>query len=305
MEGQMTLGELVAFQSLAASFSVPVAGLAGFGAELQQLRSFTQRLDDILEQEPDPGFAPERRTVADAVPNGSVSLRDVSFGYAPLDPPLIDGLELELTPGARVALVGASGSGKSTVGKLITGMTQPRSGVIEIGGRPHTEWARSALAARLAYVRQEVVMFRGTVRENLTLWDNTVPETDLIRAAHDAQIHVTISSRPGGYDAEISEGGKNFSGGERQRLELARALATNPSVIVLDEATSALDPVTEHKVMEAVRRRGTTCIVIAHRLSAIRDCDEIIVLDRGRVAERGRHEDLLTADGLYTRLIEA
>ncbi|MFK7941648.1 MAG: NHLP family bacteriocin export ABC transporter peptidase/permease/ATPase subunit [Paracoccaceae bacterium] len=305
MQGEMSLGELVAFQSLAASFAAPVTGLAGFGAELQQLRSFTQRLDDILEQEVDPGFDPGRPETPDAVPAGSVVLRDVTFGYAPLDPPLIDGLDIALAPGTRVALVGASGSGKSTVGKLITGLAEPRGGTLEIGGRAHGDWARSALAARLAYVRQEVVLFRGTVRENLTLWDNTIPEPDLIRAAHDAQIHATIAARPGAYDAEIAVGGRNFSGGERQRLEIARALATNPSVIVLDEATSALDPITEHRVMEAIRRRGTTCIVIAHRLSAIRDCDEIVVLDRGQVAERGRHEDLLARQGLYAHLIEA
>ena len=154
-------------------------------------------------------------------------------------------------------------------------------------------------------VGQEVTIFEGSVRENLTLWDSSVPEADMIRATHDAQIHPAISSRPGGYDAMISEGGTNFSGGERQRLEIARALATNPAVIVLDEATSALDPITEHRVMEAIRRRGTTCIVIAHRLSAIRDCDEIIVLDRGQVAQRGRHEDLMADRGLYAHLIEA
>ncbi|MEM0988885.1 MAG: NHLP family bacteriocin export ABC transporter peptidase/permease/ATPase subunit [Pseudomonadota bacterium] len=305
MQGDLTLGELVALQSLAASFSGPVAGLAGFGAELQQLRSFTQRLDDVLEQEVDPAFAPERPQMTDALPDGTIRLSGVSFGYAPLEPPLIDGLDLELKPGSRVALVGASGSGKSTIGKLITGQVQPREGEVLIGGRAHTGWAREALAARLAYVRQEVKLFAGTVRENLTMWDPSIPETDIIRATHDAQIHATISSRPSGYDAEIAEGGGNFSGGERQRIEIARALATNPSIVVLDEATSALDPVTELKVMEAIRQRGTTCVVIAHRLSAIRDCDEIVVVDRGRVAERGQHEALLAADGLYARLIEA
>jgi NHLM bacteriocin system ABC transporter peptidase/ATP-binding protein len=304
IKGQLTLGELVAFQSLAASFSAPVAGLAGFGAEMQQLRSFTQRLDDVMEQDVDPAFASDRPVVSDALPKGTVSLKGVSFGYSPLEPPLIDDLDLDLSPGTRVALVGASGSGKSTVGKLITGLVEPRSGAIEIGGKPHGQWPRRALAASMAYVKQEVVLFAGSVRENLTLWDSTVPEADMVRAAHDAQIHPTISARPGGYDSEIAERGSNFSGGERQRIEIARALATNPSVIVLDEATSALDTLTEQRVMEAVRRRGTTCIVIAHRLSAIRDCDEIVVMDRGKVAERGRHEALMAAGGQYARLLE-
>lgn len=303
--GDLSLGELVAMQSLAASFAGPVAGLAGFGAELQQIRSYTQRLDDVLQSEADQSFAPTRPKHTSEVPQGHLRLADVSFGYNPLDPPLLRGIDLDLRPGARIALVGASGSGKSTLGKLITGIATPRSGQVEISGRPHADWTREAMAARLAYVRQDVVLFRGTITENLTLWDDTIPEADVIAAAHDAQIHETISSRPGGYDAEIADGGRNFSGGERQRLEIARALATNPSIIVLDEATSALDAVTEHKVLEAIRRRGTTSIIIAHRLSAIRDCDAIILLDRGQIAEQGRHEDLLAQQQTYARLIEA
>ncbi|MEM0921717.1 MAG: NHLP family bacteriocin export ABC transporter peptidase/permease/ATPase subunit [Pseudomonadota bacterium] len=309
MAGDLTIGGLVAFQSLAASFAGPVAALAGFGAQMQEIRSYTQRLDDILAQDLDVRFSEAANTAApqpgDPLPRGAVELRDVSFGYAPLEPPLIDGLNLSLAPGARVALVGASGSGKSTVGKLIGGLEQPRDGQVLIDGRSPLDWPREALATRLAYIRQDVVLFEGTVRENLCLWDRTIPEADMIRAAHDAQIHASIAARPGGYDAVISEGGGNFSGGEKQRIEIARALSTNPSVIILDEATSALDPISELGVMEAIRRRGATCIVIAHRLSAIRDCDEIVVLDRGQVAERGRHQDLMGSGGLYAHLLEA
>ena len=309
MDGEMTIGGLVAFQSLAASFAGPVAALAGFGAEVQQIRSHTQRLDDILVQQVDPRFSDAANTDLpepdDPLPRGAVELRAVSFGYAPLDPPLIEDLSLTLSPGSRIALVGASGSGKSTLGKLIGGLEQPRMGEVLIDGVAPLDWPREALAARLAYIRQEVMLFAGSVRENICLWDRTIAEADMIRAAHDAQIHDAISARPGGYDAPIAEGGGNFSGGERQRIEIARALATNPSVIILDEATSALDPVTELGVMEAIRRRGATCIVIAHRLSAIRDCDEIIVLDRGRVAERGRHQDLMASAGVYAALLEA
>lgn len=304
-QGELSLGELVAMQSLAASFAAPVAGLAGFGAELQQIRSYTQRLDDVLQADTDISFAADRATQTRSMPQGHLRLTDVSFGYNPLDPPILQGISLDVRPGARIALVGASGSGKSTLGKLITGIAAPRAGTIEISGRPHADWTREALAARLAYVRQDVVLFRGSITENLTLWDDRITEVDVVAAAHDAQIHDTISSRPGGYDADIADGGRNFSGGERQRLEIARALATNPSIIVLDEATSALDPITEHKVLEAIRRRGTTSIIIAHRLSAIRDCDAIILLDRGRIAEQGRHEDLLAMGDHYARLIES
>ena len=303
--GHMTLGGLVGYQTLAASFIAPVIALAGFGAELQQIRNYTGRLDDILAQDPDARFARPDPAFDGRLPRGSVRLETVEFGYAPLDPPLIEALSLDLRAGARVALVGASGSGKSTLGKLIAGLEQPRAGAVLIDERPALEWPRDALAARLAYVRQGVMLFEGTIRENLTLWNPDLPEPEMIRAAKDAQIHEVIASRPGGYDARVSEGGGNFSGGERQRLDIARALATNPAILVLDEATSALDPVSEHRVMQAIRRRGVTCVVIAHRLSTIRDCDEIVVLDRGRVAERGDHQTLMAAGGTYAELLEA
>lgn len=304
MRGELTLGGLVAFQSLAASFSGPIATLAGFGAELQELRATTHRLEDIARHKPDPRFerAPEP---AERLPAGRVELRGVRFGYAPLDPPLIDGLDLAIEPGRRVALVGASGSGKSTVGKLVAGLETPQAGAVLIDGRAPADWPRDALAARLAYVGQEPAPFEGTARENLTLWDERVEEAALAAAAHDAEAHGFLSARPGGYDARLAEGGADLSGGERQRLELARALARDPALIVMDEATSALDPATEAKVMDAVRRRGATLLVIAHRLSTVRDCDEIVVLERGRPVERGRHEDLIAAGGAYARLLEA
>lgn len=305
MAGEMTLGGLVGYQTLAASFVAPVAALAGFGAELQQVRSYTGRLDDVLHAAEDPRFDVADPAFDGRLPRGRLSLDGVSFGYAPLDPPLVDGLILDLTAGMRVALVGPSGSGKSTVGKLIAGLETPREGQVLIDGRGLTEWPRAALAARLAYVRQEVMLFEGTIRDNLTLWDVSLPEPDMIQAARDAQIHDVIAARPGGYDAAISEGGGNFSGGEKQRFEIARALALNPAILILDEATSALDPVNEHLVMEAVRRRGITCVLIAHRLSAIRDCDLIVVLENGKVVETGDHAALIASGGHYARLVEA
>lgn len=305
MAGGMTLGSLVGYQSLATSFIAPVIALASFGAEFQEVRANTARLDDVLGQKSDLRFSSELRPTETDIPDGSVELRGVNFGYSKLDAPMIKNLSLELRSGQRVALVGPSGSGKSTIGKLIAGLEHPNGGTILIGGRPILEWPRAVLAVRLAYVRQDVCLFEGTVRDNLTMWDDSIAEPDIIAAAKDARIHDVISARRGSYNAEIKESGNNFSGGEKQRIEIARALAANPSIVVLDEATSALDPVNEHLVMEAIRRRGATCIVIAHRLSAIRDCDEIIVLDRGQVVERGDHESLLRSDGYYSRLLTA
>ncbi len=305
MDGQMTLGMLVAFQSLAASFMVPIANLTNFGAQLQQLQSYLSRLDDVLAQNTDVRFRATANGGLDKLPNGQISLIDVSFGYAPLDAPLIRDLSLEVKPGSRIALVGASGSGKSTIGKLIAGLVSPRSGSMCLDGRPIHKWPRSVCAARFAYVDQKNSLFEGTIRENLMLWDESIEEQAIVRAAHDAGIHEIISARPGSYDSQVSEAGRNFSGGERQRLELARALSIDPSIIVLDEATSALDPITEKEVMDAIRRRGATCIIIAHRLSTIRDCDEIIVLDQGLPVERGNHQELMIQNGHYASLLEA
>lgn len=305
MSGAMTLGMLVAFQSLMASFSAPVTTLTQVGAEIQQLHAFTARLNDIQQQPVDKRFQDARSSLRpDRLPSGDVRLDRVAFGYAPLEPPLIEALDLAIAPGSRIALVGPSGSGKSTTGRIVAGLYEPWEGEITVDGRPLADWPPAAIAARLGYVDQDIVLFEGSVRENLCLWDTTLPEKDMIAAARDAQIHDFIMSRPGGYDSRIEEAGRNMSGGQRQRLDLARALARNPSIIVLDEATSALDPATELAVMEALRQRGVSCVIVAHRLSAIRDCDEIIVLEHGKVVERGQHEELISQGGIYARLIE-
>ncbi len=302
MEGALTLGSLVALQMLLVGFTAPFMGLVGLVERLQQVRGDLGRVSNLLDQQP-----PAAPAAPPAGLEGSsrLELRNVTFGYSRTDPPLIENFSLTLEPGRRVALVGASGSGKSTLGRLISGLLQPWSGEILFDGRPLEAIPAAERASVLAYVDQDVFLFAGSVRDNLTLWDETVPEGVLVEALKDAALHADIASRPGGLDTEVAEGGGNFSGGQRQRLEIARALVANPAALVLDEATAALDPIVELSIDEALRRRGCSCVIIAHRLSTIRDADEILVLEQGRVAERGPHSELLAAGGLYTRLLEA
>lgn len=306
MHGELSLGMLIAFQALMLSFLRPVNDLLELGDTLQALVGDLDRLDDLLENTMAPGLTSED---AAAPPTcrlaGAVELRAVTFGYSPTEPPLIENLSFQLKPGQRIALVGGSGSGKTTVAKLMSGLFEPWSGTICFDGAPRSELARSTLINSLAVVDQEVFMFAGTVRENLTLWDSTVADGDLIQACKDAAIHEVILGLPGGYDAMLTEGGTNLSGGQRQRLEIARALIGNPSVLVLDEATSALDSNTEQLIDQNLRRRGCTCIIVAHRLSTIRDCDEILVFDKGKVVQRGTHDQLWQAGGAYARLLRS
>ena len=305
MQGNLTVGSLVALQSLAVSFAGPVTTLTNLGMGIQDVRSHTERIDDVLNQRIDKEHAEvSSLDELNRLPGGSIQLRDVTFGYLPLEPPLIQGFNLDISVGSRVALVGASGSGKSTLGRIIVGLNRPSSGELLFDGIDVSRWPAMVLSATRAYVDQEIVLFEGSVRDNLTLWDASIPHSAIVRAARDAAIHEVIAVRPGGYDARVEEDGRNYSGGQRQRLEIARALANDPRILVLDEATSALDPVTEAEVMDNLRRRGCTLVIIAHRLSTIRDCDEIIVLERGVPVDRGTHAQLVARDGAYRRLIE-
>jgi NHLM bacteriocin system ABC transporter peptidase/ATP-binding protein len=317
MNGGMSIGMLIAFQALMLSFLSPVNRLVELGSTLDEVSGDMHRLDDVLRAPLDAradliapiasaesDVAEEHRSTRGKL-TGRLELRDVTFGYSRFDPPRIEKFELTIRPGSRVALVGASGCGKTTIAKLVCGLYAPWSGEVLLDGRTRDTIARDELLASFAVVDQDIFLFEGTVKDNLTLWDTTVDEVDLLRAARDACIHDEIASRAGGYASMVDEGGRNFSGGQRQRLEIARALVGNPSLLVLDEATSALDPSTEEEIDNNLRRRGCTCLIVAHRLSTIRDCDEILLLDAGRIVQRGTHREMRDVDGPYRALIAA
>lgn len=307
--GELSFGELVAFQALFTSFMLPVNQLVALGTRLQRTRGEMVRMDDVLKYQIDPGAIPATSaTLADGVSrklSGHLTLRNITFGYNRLGEPLLRDFNLELTPGSRVALVGGSGSGKSTVAKLVVGIYKPWSGEILLDGQPLEQVPFTQLKQSLAMVDQDIYLYEGSVRDNLTLWDDSIPDAYVTQAAQDADIHSNIVARPGGYGFMLDENGGNLSGGQRQRLEIARALVNNPTILVLDEATSALDPLTEQTIDNNLRRRGCTCLIVAHRLSTIRDCDEIIVLDKGRVVQRGSHEELIRVSGKYASLIRS
>ena len=307
MDGLMSVGIFVAFQSLMQNFQAPVERITAMSQDIQQTSSQMMKINDVYRYPLDPEKTLTAETMK-ALPtklSGRLELKQVNFGYSHTLPKLIKKLNLKLEPGRRVAIVGRSGSGKSTLAKLVSGLYQPWSGQILFDGVPSTDIPREIFAQSVAVVEQEIFLLEGTVAENIALFNPNVPRHDIIQAAKDAMIHEDIALMRGGYDAMLEEGGYNLSGGQRQRMEIARALAANPSLLILDEATSALDPVTEQEIMKNIRRRGCACFIVAHRLSTIRDCDEIIVLEKGRVVQRGTHETLMEEDGYYRKLIQS
>ena len=305
IHGDLTVGMLMALQALMTSFLTPVNQLVSLGSILQTLKIDVDRLNDVSKNPIDLVYTSEAK---EAISNekkleGHLELKNITFGYSPLDPPLIENFSFHLKPGQRIAFVGPTGSGKSTIAKLISGLYQPWSGEILYDGIPLAKLPRSVFTNSVGFVEQTAILFTGTIRENLTLWDTTISEEAVISAAKDACIHEEILSRPKAYDADVLENGKNFSGGQRQRLDIAKALVSSPRVLIMDEATSTLDSLTELQISDSVRRRGCTCAMIAHRLSTIRDCDEIIVLDRGKIVQRGSHDELKKIPGIYQDLV--
>jgi ABC-type bacteriocin/lantibiotic exporter with double-glycine peptidase domain len=306
MHGGMTVGDVVAFQSLMTSFSEPVNGIVRFANQLQTAKGDIARLDDVA-------FYPEAPLLAGASAvedeaehgklAGAIEMRGVSFGYNRLGPALIHNLDVVIKPGQMVAIVGASGSGKSTAARLLTGLYEPWSGEVRYDDLPLANISHQRFAASVGAVDQEIVLFAGTVRDNLTLWDPAIADTDVAEALRDTDMLDAVTRRRGGIDGTVLEAGKNYSGGQRQRLEIARALTGRPSVLILDEATSSLDTISEAYILERIRLRGVTCVLIAHRLSTVRVCDQIIVLDQGRIVQQGTHDALIGTEGPYRSLV--
>ena len=303
MEGTFTVGMIMAFQGVLSSFSAPATTFISAGQTIQEMRTQMERVEDVMEYREDDCYKTEVKEENFSKLKGTIELKNVTFGYSRLSEPVIRDFSLTVKPGQRVALVGTSGCGKSTISKLVSGLYQPWSGEILYDGKHLSEIDRDVFTGSLAVVDQEITLFEGTIAENIKMWDNSIEDFEMIMAARDSQLHEEIMRRDGGYNYRIAEGGKDFSGGQRQRLEIARVLAQDPSIIILDEATSALDAKTEYDLVKAVKDRGITCIVVAHRLSTIRDCDEIIVLDHGVTVERGTHEELYAKGGKYTQLV--
>jgi NHLM bacteriocin system ABC transporter peptidase/ATP-binding protein len=305
MSGDMTIGQLVAFQALAMGFMAPVAQLMSVATQMQDARANLMLLEDTLHNQPAPEFNDAAPHALAARFAGRVELRDVTFGHSNLEPPLLDGVSLTIEPGQRYGVVGGSGSGKSTLALLIAGLYRPWSGAILIDGKPIEALPRDVLRREVAVVDQQGFLFDGTVRDNLSMWDTTLADERLVDCARTANIHADILTRRGGYAAAVSEEGRNWSGGQRSRIELARALVNDPAILILDEATAALDNRAEATLMRNLRRRGCTMLIVAHRLSLVRDCDMIIVMEKGRIVQQGRPEDLAAMPGPFRTMLVA
>ena len=308
IRGELTLGMLLAAQTIALSLKTQIDSVINFVQRLPTFEAEVLRLEDVIEQGRDPLLSNEESVLqvdSNSRLSGEIVLKDVSFGFVSIKDPLINNLNLTIHPGQRIALVGGSGSGKSTLAKLIAGLHQPTDGAILFDGSSLVDTPRAISTNSLAMVQQDIQIYGCSVRDNLSLWNPSISTADLQRACRDAEIHDVIQGLPEGFDSVLSEGGNNLSGGQRQRLELARALVRDPSILVMDEATSALDAETERKVIENLSHRGCTQVIVAHRLSTIRDADLILVMNQGQVVQQGRHDTMINdQDGPYAQLLQ-
>ena len=303
LQGDLTVGMLMAFQGFMGSFLQPVNAIVNASQTIVEMRSQMERVEDVMKYPED--HRDNEGEVVQGKLGGLLELKHVTFGYSPLQPPLIEDFNLRIEPGHSVAFVGSSGCGKSTLAKLISGLYKPWSGEILFDDRPIESISNEELTNSVAVIDQNVVLFDDTVAQNIRMWDPSIEDFTMMIACNDAQIRADIVSRPEGFGTKIVKGGQNFSGGQRQRIEMATALAKEPAILIMDEATSALDPKTEDEVMRRIRRMGPTQIIVAHRLSTIRDCDEIIVMDQGKILQRGRHEELIEQEGMYRDLMKS
>ena len=304
IRGDFTAGMLIAFDSLFDSFADPVGKLVGFFEKIQTLKANINRVDDIEKYPAEPKKTAPASQIRGKL-SGNVSLQSVAYGYSALKPPVVSDFSFELHSGETIAFVGASGCGKSTISKVISGLYHPWEGQVLMDGQNMDEIPDEVLHASVSTVSQNIMLFSGSVRDNLSMWNDVILEEDLIEAAKDACIHDFIMQQPGGYNYHLEENGANLSGGQRQRMEIARALATKPTILIMDEATSALDPLVEKQIMDNIRRRGCTCIIVAHRLSTIRDCSQIVVMKQGRIIQRGTHESMMKEDGYYRQFVQS
>ena len=303
LQGHFTIGMIMAFQGFLTSFMTPATSLISAGQSIQEMTTQMERVEDVMSYPADPIFESREKKASFQKLTGEIEMKNISFGYSKFEAPLIRNFSMHVRPGQKIAFVGRSGCGKSTLAKLLSGLYQPWSGEILFDGVPLPEIDRNVFTGSVSVINQDIILFADTISANIKMWDDSIEDFEMILAARDAGIHDDIIQRSNGYRHVLLEGGRDFSGGQRQRLEIAHGLAQDPTICILDEATSALDSKTQYEVVKSISERGSTCIIIAHRLSTIRDCDEIVVLDKGLVVERGTHEELFAKGGAYTKLV--
>ena len=303
IRGKFTAGMVMAFQGFLSSFMSPATSLINAGQSIQEMTTQMERVDDVMSYPEDPSFAPREKKSEYQKLSGAIELKDVTFGYSRLGKPLITNFSMTVKPGQKIAFVGRTGCGKSTLAKLISGLYRPWSGSVTFDGIPLDEIDRNVFTGSVSVIDQDITLFEDTVSQNIKMWDDSIEDFEVTLAARDAGIYDDILTREGGFSHKLLDGGRDLSGGQRQRMEIARALSQDPTICIMDEATSALDAHTEYEVIRSINARGITCIIIAHRLSTIRDCDEIIVLDKGKIVERGTHDELFALGGMYASLV--